>query len=105
MKDRKLGASDLLVSEISLGSWLTYGVGVERDNAIACVNRAFDLGITFIDNPALCLGVVENFLPRFPNLVGAAADGPLSGLAAAPAHGDGSACTRPRSGACCAFLS
>ncbi|MDO9222498.1 MAG: aldo/keto reductase family protein [Caulobacter sp.] len=49
MKYRKLGSSDLMVSEISLGSWLTYGVGVERDNAIACVNRAFDLGITFLD--------------------------------------------------------
>ena len=31
MKYRKLGASDLSVSEISLGSWLTYGVGVDRD--------------------------------------------------------------------------
>src|ERR1700691_2005274 len=49
MKYRKLGASDLMVSEISLGSWLTYGVGVERDNAKACVDRAFDLGINFID--------------------------------------------------------
>src|ERR1700761_5033087 len=49
MKYRKLGASDLEVSEISLGSWLTYGVGVEKDSAIACVNRAFDLGINFID--------------------------------------------------------
>ncbi|BCW87863.1 1-deoxyxylulose-5-phosphate synthase YajO [Alphaproteobacteria bacterium SO-S41] len=49
MKYRKLGASDLNVSEISLGSWLTYGVGVERDNAVACINRAFDLGINFID--------------------------------------------------------
>jgi len=49
MKYRKLGASDLMVSEISLGSWLTYGVGVEADNARACVDRAFDLGITFID--------------------------------------------------------
>ena len=49
MKYRKLGSSDLMVSEISLGSWLTYGVGVERDNTIACVNRAFDLGITFLD--------------------------------------------------------
>ena len=48
MNYRKLGASDLMVSEISLGSWLTYGVGVERDNAIACVNRAFELGITFL---------------------------------------------------------
>jgi len=49
MKYRKLGASDLEVSEISLGSWLTYGVGVEADKAKACVDRAFDLGINFID--------------------------------------------------------
>src|SRR5476651_2168758 len=49
MKYRKLGASDLNVSEISLGSWLTYGVGVEKDKAVACVNRAFELGINFID--------------------------------------------------------
>ena len=49
MKYRLLGASDLEVSEISLGSWLTYGVGVERDSAAACVDKAFDLGINFID--------------------------------------------------------
>ena len=49
MKYRKLGASDLEVSEISLGSWLTYGVGVELDKARACVDAAFDLGINFID--------------------------------------------------------
>jgi aryl-alcohol dehydrogenase-like predicted oxidoreductase len=49
MHYRTLGASDLRVSEISLGSWLTYGVGVERDKAVACVDRAFDLGINFID--------------------------------------------------------
>jgi len=49
MKYRQLGASDLQVSEISLGSWLTYGVGVEMDKARACVNRSFDLGINFID--------------------------------------------------------
>ena len=49
MKYRKLGDSDLSVSEISLGSWLTYGVGVEVDKARACVDRAFELGINFID--------------------------------------------------------
>ena len=46
---RQLGSSDLKVSEISLGSWLTYGVGVEADKAKACIDRAFDLGINFID--------------------------------------------------------
>jgi aryl-alcohol dehydrogenase-like predicted oxidoreductase len=49
MKYRKLGASDLEVSVISLGSWLTYGVGVEAEKSVACVNRAFDLGINFLD--------------------------------------------------------
>jgi len=49
MKYRKLGASDLNVSEISLGSWLTFGVGVEKEKTIACVDRAFELGINFID--------------------------------------------------------
>ena len=49
MKYRKLGDSDLEVSEISLGSWLTYGVGVEADRTRACLDRAFDLGINFID--------------------------------------------------------
>src|ERR1700744_5615916 len=49
MRYRRLGSSDLNVSEISLGSWLTYGVGVERDNALACVKRSFELGINFID--------------------------------------------------------
>ena len=49
MKYRRLGASDLNVSVISLGSWLTYGVGVEADASRACVNRAFELGINFID--------------------------------------------------------
>jgi 1-deoxyxylulose-5-phosphate synthase len=49
LKYRKLGASDLEVSTISLGSWLTFGVGVEADRTRACVDRAFELGINFID--------------------------------------------------------
>lgn len=63
MKYRKLGASDLHVSEISLGSWLTYGVGVDRDNALACVDRSFDLGINFIDTANVYgRGAAETFL-------------------------------------------
>ncbi|HEY9640058.1 MAG TPA: aldo/keto reductase family protein [Coleofasciculaceae cyanobacterium] len=49
MKYRQLGNSDLNVSAISLGSWLTYGGGVERQQAEACVHTAFDVGINFID--------------------------------------------------------
>ncbi len=63
MKYRKLGASDLRVSEISLGSWLTYGVAVDRERAAACVNRAFDLGINFIDTAnAYGRGAAESLL-------------------------------------------
>jgi aryl-alcohol dehydrogenase-like predicted oxidoreductase len=49
MKLRKLGSSDIEVSEISLGSWLTYSGGVEREAAKACVDAAFEAGINFID--------------------------------------------------------
>jgi aryl-alcohol dehydrogenase-like predicted oxidoreductase len=49
MRTRKLGSSDIEVSEISLGSWLTYSGGVEKEQAKACVQAAFDAGINFID--------------------------------------------------------
>jgi 1-deoxyxylulose-5-phosphate synthase len=49
MQLRQLGDSDLHVSEISLGSWLTYSGGVERDQTEACTKAAFDAGITFFD--------------------------------------------------------
>jgi aryl-alcohol dehydrogenase-like predicted oxidoreductase len=49
MKLRKLGSSDLEVSEISLGSWLTYSGGVTKEQAVACVEAAFEEGINFID--------------------------------------------------------
>jgi aryl-alcohol dehydrogenase-like predicted oxidoreductase len=49
MRYRQLGSSDIQVSEISLGSWLTYGGGVGREQAEACVAKAFEVGINFID--------------------------------------------------------
>jgi 1-deoxyxylulose-5-phosphate synthase len=49
MNLRKLGSSDIEVSEISLGSWLTYSGGVAREQAQACVKAAFEAGINFID--------------------------------------------------------
>ena len=60
---RKLGASDLMVSEISLGSWLTFGVGIEKQRATACVHRALDLGINLIDTANVYgTGAAETFL-------------------------------------------
>ncbi len=49
MNFRKLGSSEIEVSEISLGSWLTYSGGVEREQSEACVKAAFEAGINFID--------------------------------------------------------
>ncbi|MFC8821691.1 aldo/keto reductase family protein [Streptomyces rochei] len=49
MRYRKLGSSDLEVSEISLGSWLTYSGGVEAETTRACTEAAFDAGINFFD--------------------------------------------------------
>jgi len=60
---RQLGSSDLQVSEISLGSWLTYGGGVERERAEACVAKAFEVGINFIDTANVYAGGrAEEFL-------------------------------------------
>jgi aryl-alcohol dehydrogenase-like predicted oxidoreductase len=49
MNYRKLGSSDLEVSEISLGSWLTYSGGVALEQTRACTDAAFDAGINFFD--------------------------------------------------------
>ena len=49
MRYRKLGSSDLEVSEISLGSWLTYSGGVESEQTRACTDAAFEAGINFFD--------------------------------------------------------
>ncbi|WP_428394557.1 aldo/keto reductase family protein [Lichenicoccus sp.] len=63
MKFRKLGDSGIEVSEIAFGSWLTTSGGVQKDQAIACVHRALDVGITFIDTANVYgRGVAETVL-------------------------------------------
>ncbi len=49
MRYRKLGSSDLEVSEISLGAWLTYAGGIEFEQTLACTEAAFRAGINFFD--------------------------------------------------------
>ena len=50
MKYRRVGKSGLKVSEISLGSWLTYGGSVEDEMAKKCMTAAIESGINFIDS-------------------------------------------------------
>ena len=49
MQYRRLGASGLKVSEVCLGSWLTFGNATEDQTAEACIDRAYELGINFFD--------------------------------------------------------
>jgi voltage-dependent potassium channel beta subunit len=49
MRYRQLGKYGVRISEIGLGSWLTYGGSVEDRAAIDCIHRAFELGVNFFD--------------------------------------------------------
>jgi len=63
MRYRRLGSSDLEISEIGLGSWLTHGVGIETEKAAACVRQAIDVGINFFDTANVYgRGAAESFL-------------------------------------------
>lgn len=86
MQYRRLGHSDLRVSEISLGSWLTYGLGVEAKAAKRCLDAAFDVGINFIDTANIYgVGAAETFLgealssrPRDSYILGTKLFAPMS---------------------------
>jgi voltage-dependent potassium channel beta subunit len=49
MKYRNLGPSGLKVSEVSLGSWRTFGVSVDQETSEACMVRAYENGVNFFD--------------------------------------------------------
>jgi aryl-alcohol dehydrogenase-like predicted oxidoreductase len=86
MRYRQLGSSPLKVSEISIGSWLTYGVGVERAQARACLQKALDLGINFIDTANVygqgaaetVLGEILSGVPRDQYILGTKVFGAMS---------------------------
>lgn len=50
MNYRRLGQSGLQVSELSFGSWVTYGNQMDVKKAIDCMAAAFDAGVNFFDN-------------------------------------------------------
>lgn len=71
MKYRRLGNSGLKVSEISLGSWLTYGNSVDKEQAIRIIDKAYELGINSFDTANVyALGEAEKIvgqaLNRYP---------------------------------------
>ncbi len=49
MQYRHLGKYGVKVSEVALGSWLTYGGATEDATATECIEKAYDLGINFFD--------------------------------------------------------
>lgn len=50
MEYRRLGKSGLKVSELSFGSWVTFGNQVDVDKAVQCMTIAYDAGVNFFDN-------------------------------------------------------
>jgi len=50
MEYRRLGRSGLCVSELSFGSWLTFGKHLDVHAAKECMKYAFDMGVNFFDN-------------------------------------------------------
>jgi voltage-dependent potassium channel beta subunit len=69
LKYRRLGHSGLKVSEIGLGSWLTYGSATAEETAQACIHKAYELGINFFDTSNSYAGaekVMGNALKSYP---------------------------------------
>lgn len=65
MNYRRLGRTGLKVSELSLGSWLTYGNSVEDNTAEKIIHKAYDLGINFFDSANMYgLGEGEKVMAR-----------------------------------------
>lgn len=71
MEYRHLGKQGVRVSEVCLGSWLTYGAA--KDEAIArdCIEKAYDLGVNFFDTANVYARgaaekVVGNVLGQYP---------------------------------------
>lgn len=50
MEYRRLGKTGLKVSELSLGSWVTFSKQVDQKEALALMSLAYDEGVNFFDN-------------------------------------------------------
>jgi len=65
MNYRRLGKSGVKVSEISLGSWLTYGGSVGASQAESVIDKAYELGVNFFDTANVYMrGAAEEIVGR-----------------------------------------
>ncbi|NUV00211.1 alcohol dehydrogenase [Marinitoga sp. 1154] len=63
MEYRRLGKSGIKVSELSFGSWLTFGNQLDVENVKACMKEAFNHGVNFFDNAeAYANGLSESLM-------------------------------------------
>lgn len=65
MEHRRLGRAGLKVSTLSFGSWVTFDQQLDDDNALECLQTAWDAGVTFFDNAeAYAAGESERIMGR-----------------------------------------
>jgi voltage-dependent potassium channel beta subunit len=65
MQYRRLGRTGLKVSEIGLGSWLTYGGSVQAAQSEAVIDKAYELGVNFFDTAnAYYRGAAEEIMAK-----------------------------------------
>ena len=56
MEYRHLGRSGLRVSELSLGSWVTFGTQIDVEAGVDCMSAAYEAGVNFFDNAEVYAG-------------------------------------------------
>ena len=86
MRYKQLGNSGLHISEISLGTWLTVGMGIEKQTAFDCMHKAIELGVNFIDTAdmynrgesEIVVGEFLKTINREEVIIGTKAFGPMS---------------------------
>ncbi len=65
MRYRRIGKWGIKVSEVSIGTWLTYGGHVDEQNSIEQIRYAYDKGINFFDTANVnALGRSEEVLGK-----------------------------------------
>ena len=56
MEYRHLGRAGIRVSELSLGSWVTFGNQMDVKAAVECMSAAYEAGVNFFDNAEVYAG-------------------------------------------------